>query len=184
MPAVAWDADLQKFIGPFFMAATNTRVVRRSRALFADAGFDYGAGFTYGEALESRSRWELYAMSAGMAGGYLALKTGLGRAAARRFGPKPGEGPSEETMDNGFFRARLIGVAADGRKALGTVEDQGDPGNRATVKMLAESALALATDTLPSGGGVLTPATAFGQVLLDRLRKAGMTWTVAPLAGA
>ncbi len=45
--------------------------------------------------------------------------------------------------------------------------------------MLGESALALVLDRdrLPERAGVLTPATAMGDVLVDRLREAGMTLT-------
>lgn len=61
----------------------------------------------------------------------------------------------------------------------GLIRDQGDPGNRATVKFLCESALSLAlqSDELPGGknrGGILTPATGLGDVLAQRLRQAGM----------
>ncbi|MDQ2852716.1 MAG: enoyl-ACP reductase, partial [Actinomycetota bacterium] len=58
---------------------------------------------------------------------------------------------------------------------------QGDPGYAATCVMLAEAALALATQReqcpLPEGinGGVLTPATALGDVLSTRLRDQGFT---------
>jgi short subunit dehydrogenase-like uncharacterized protein len=72
-----------------------------------------------------------------------------------------------------------VGIAADGRKVYGIVSDKGDPGNRATMKFLCESALGLAlnADQLPGApqrGGVLTPATGLGDILVDRLRKAGM----------
>jgi short subunit dehydrogenase-like uncharacterized protein len=39
--------------------------------------------------------------------------------------------------------------------------------------MLGESGLCLALDDLPGGGGVLTPATAMGTRLVERLRAAG-----------
>ncbi len=47
------------------------------------------------------------------------------------------------------------------------------------MKCLCESALSLIsnTDALPGGyerGGVLTPATGLGEVLVERLREAGM----------
>jgi short subunit dehydrogenase-like uncharacterized protein len=34
----------------------------------------------------------------------------------------------------------------------------------------------MALEKLPGGGGVLTPATAMGTSLIDRLKKAGMTF--------
>ncbi len=82
-------------------------------------------------------------------------------------------------MNEGWFRCELIGFGKDGQKVQGLIYDQGDPGNRATVKFLCESALSLALDEdeLPGGaerGGILTPTTGLGEVLLKRLRKAGM----------
>ena len=57
---------------------------------------------------------------------------------------------------------------------------QGDPGYAATAVMLAESALCLALDgeRLPAAAGALTPATAMGDALVDRLRARGFTLTV------
>ena len=71
----------------------------------------------------------------------------------------------------------MVGRSADGRQLRARIADRGDPGNRATTKMVCEAALGLAlnADALPAGGGVLTPASGLGQVLLDRLRAAGMT---------
>ena len=46
--------------------------------------------------------------------------------------------------------------------------------------MFGESSLCLAFDgdRLPSGAGVLTPATAMGNVLVERLRADGQTFEV------
>jgi len=62
------------------------------------------------------------------------------------------------------------------------MEFAGDAGNRLTVLFLSEAALALATqlDELPQRGGLLTPATALGQVFLDRTRSAGVSWQIDP----
>jgi short subunit dehydrogenase-like uncharacterized protein len=67
---------------------------------------------------------------------------------------------------------------------LGVVSG-GDVGYTETAKMVAEAALALAfqRDQLPAtqlfqGGGFLTPASAFGHVLIDRLQAAGMNFEV------
>ena len=60
----------------------------------------------------------------------------------------------------------------------------GDPGYAATAVMAGETALALALDgdRLPPGRGSLTPATALGDVLVQRLRAAGHTYEVTRLA--
>jgi short subunit dehydrogenase-like uncharacterized protein len=48
--------------------------------------------------------------------------------------------------------------------------------------MLGQSALCLVSDTdrLPDRAGSLTPATAMGTALIERLRAAGHTYDVAP----
>jgi short subunit dehydrogenase-like uncharacterized protein len=94
--------------------------------------------------------------------------------------PKPGEGPSQEERDHGGLRVRLMGEGEDGRRASVVVIGQGDPGYKLTSVMLGQSALCLALDgaKLPPRAGVLTPATAMGDVLVERLRAAGMTFSV------
>ena len=59
-------------------------------------------------------------------------------------------------------------------RAFSLVECDKDPGYGATARMLGESALCLARDDLPAQGGVLTPASAMGMTLVERLRRAGM----------
>jgi len=63
---------------------------------------------------------------------------------------------------------------------VSTVAGDGDPGYAATAVMFGEAALCLAgrADDLPDRAGVLTPATAMGSALTERLRGAGMTCTV------
>lgn len=177
--APRFDADLNAWLGPFFMAPVNTRVVRRSAALLG-----YGSDFHYQEYLHlgrgASRALAAAALSAGSAATAMAMGIGPVRRLAQRFAPAPGAGPSEASMDGGSFHSRIVGRAADGTLVHGHMADRGDPGNRATTKMLCESALALAleADRLPGGkahGGVLTPASALGTVLVERLRSAGMT---------
>jgi short subunit dehydrogenase-like uncharacterized protein len=83
-------------------------------------------------------------------------------------------------MDSGWFTCNLVAEGEDGRKRRAVVRDRGDPGNRVTTKCVSEAALALALDgdSLPGGagrGGLLTPATGLGDVLVRRLLAAGMT---------
>ena len=90
--------------------------------------------------------------------------------------PSPGEGPSEKTMNTGFFECQLIARGRSGASARFVVKGQGDPGNRITVKCLCESAFVLASlgEAAPGSGGVLTPVTGLGDALVDRLRTAGI----------
>ena len=181
--APEFDPDLHRWVAPFFMGPINTRVVRRSHALSSQWQRPYGDGFRYQE------YWDL-GQTMGYAGAAMAAfgmgffqsllrVPGVGRV-IEAIAPSPGDGPSEATMDNGFYECRLVGTADDGAKAWALIAGKGDPGNRATVKFVCESALCLAMqrDHLPGGAtraGLLTPATAFGDVLVQRLRDAGVT---------
>ena len=55
-----------------------------------------------------------------------------------------------------------------------------DPGYNGTAIMIGQSALCLALDgpRLPNRSGFLTPATAMGDALVDRLRAHGFTFEV------
>ncbi|QWC84140.1 saccharopine dehydrogenase NADP-binding domain-containing protein [Nocardioidaceae bacterium] len=115
-------------------------------------------------------------------GGALGV-TGL--AAAAQLGPlrkflikrvPQGSGPSAERREKSWFTVDFIGEAADGT----TVHTQvagGDPGYEETSKMLAESALCLAFDPVPETSGQVTTAEAMGLQLVDRLDKAGITFS-------
>jgi short subunit dehydrogenase-like uncharacterized protein len=87
---------------------------------------------------------------------------------------KPGEGPDADARARGFFRVRFVGHAA-GHQVICEVRG-GDPGYGETSRMLAESALCLAFDRarLPAFCGVVPSAAAFGSVLIERLRSAGI----------
>ena len=183
---VRYDPARRVWLAPFFMGPINTRVVRRSNALLAGWGEGYGPEFAYEEAMEHRSRVQAHVVDLGWRGLQGAVRTAAGRRLLARLGPKPGEGPSERTLDRGWFRVRYLAEAASGRRVLATWSARGDPGNRITVKVLCEAALTLATERerLPGGaarGGVLTPATALGLPLLARLEQCGMPFTIGPL---
>ena len=103
-----------------------------------------------------------------------------------RFLPQSGEGPSDDILDNGFFKCKLWGSGVNqetGKKVIikGSVEAlHGDPGYRQTAKMVAESAVCLALDgpKLPPSVGILTPASAMGKVLRERLCDKGIHFVV------
>jgi short subunit dehydrogenase-like uncharacterized protein len=88
----------------------------------------------------------------------------------------PGEGPSPEQREKGWFKVRMRGDG--GAKRVVTEVSGGDPGYGETSKMLAESALCLAHDELPETAGQVTTAVAMGQRLIDRLERAGIRFEV------
>jgi short subunit dehydrogenase-like uncharacterized protein len=172
-----------RWTAPFVMAGINTRTVRRSNAL---QDWSYGRGLRYAEVM-GVGRGPVGAASAvgltaGLAGALAAMTFRPTRSLLDRLLPAPGTGPSEQAREKGWFRMVVDATTEDGRRYRATAAGPGDPGYAATAVMLGESALALALDgdRLPDRAGSLTPATAFGDVLVRRLRAAGHTYEVAP----
>jgi short subunit dehydrogenase-like uncharacterized protein len=116
-----------------------------------------------------------------VAGGVLGLGAVFGLAQippARRMllsRVQPGDGPSPEKRARSWFEVTFIGTSAGGARVVTRVSG-GDPGYDETAKMLAEAALCLAFDDLPSTAGQVTTAAAMGDTLIDRLRKADITF--------
>jgi short subunit dehydrogenase-like uncharacterized protein len=97
------------------------------------------------------------------------------------FCPRPARDRGEKQREGGFFRIEIHARNTSGARYLCRIGAQSDPGYKATAVMFGESALSLALDgdRLPScAGGVLTPATALGKPLVERLRAAGQTFEV------
>ncbi|MGV9777705.1 saccharopine dehydrogenase family protein [Streptosporangium sp. NPDC003464] len=93
----------------------------------------------------------------------------LGRTAS-------GDGPTPEQRARSWFKVTFLGRG--GGKRVVTEVAGGDPGYDETAKMLAESALCLAFDDLPPVSGQVTTAVAMGGALIERLQRAGITFTV------
>ena len=169
---------IDAWTGRFIMATMNTRVVRRSAALLEARQETYGVDFTYQEHAFYQKYLNAFLVSFGTIFSMIIIATPL-RKFVRRFLPKPGEGPSEETMRKGFFDCLYTVEAEDGSISIFRMHGKGDPGYRVTSKFVCESALTLihCEDDLPGGkdyGGLLTPASGLGQPLIERLSKAGI----------
>ncbi len=148
-------------VAPFMMAIINTKNIHRSNLLMGHA---YGKDFIYDEMV----------MGAPGSGG--PGFTDMGSLPGG--GPKPGEGPTKEERETGFYDVLFVGIAADGRQIRTSVKGDKDPGYGSTSKMLAETAIALvrAPDV---AGGIWTPAAALQERLVQRLQDhAGLTFTV------
>jgi short subunit dehydrogenase-like uncharacterized protein len=102
------------------------------------------------------------------------------RSLMRKVVPEPGEGPSPAAQEKGHFDLRFRGTTAEGRTITTRVTGDRDPGYGSTAKMLGEAAAALVElDRDEVGGGFWTPATAFGDRLVERLEAhAGLRFDV------
>lgn len=159
-----YDKTIEAWVAPFIMAPINTKNVHRTNFLLGEA---YGADFVYDEMI-------------------VAGLGDIGKAAAEAIakfnpmasdkGPKPGEGPSKEERDNGYFDVLFIGEMPDGSRIDSVVTGDRDPGYGSTSKMIAETALCLVQD-VAGEGGIWTPGALLGEVLVKRLEaKAGLTF--------
>ncbi|MEO1334214.1 MAG: saccharopine dehydrogenase NADP-binding domain-containing protein, partial [Myxococcota bacterium] len=149
---IAYSKDLGMWTAPFVMAGINTRVVRRTQSL---RGHPYGRDFRYSEVMSTgkgtSGLMRATAITGGLGGFLLAASNNTARRFMNaRFLPKPGEGPSREARENGFFVLRFVASgqteAGTTIKLKGKVRGQKDPGYGETAKMIGESAMCLALD--------------------------------------
>jgi len=171
---IAWDDNFESWTGPFVMAAINTKVVRRSHAL---AGLPYGADFRYDESQLCASRAKALLSAGGLGAVMAGTFFSPTRALLKKVLPDPGEGPSEETRNNGFFEFWAHGTDGDNNLKV-KVAGKRDPGYGATSRMLAQAGLCLAQDELSVGGGIWTTASAMGDALLTRLPSVDIHFSV------
>jgi short subunit dehydrogenase-like uncharacterized protein len=163
-----FDEDLQTWLTPFFMANINTRNVHRSNALL---GFRYGRDFVYDEMQIAGPGEEGEARAKRI----MAANNNLAGAAV----PKPGEGPSKEERESGYYDLLFVGIASDGRQVRASVKGDRDPGYGSTSKMIAECAICLLRDTPEVAAGIWTPGVAMQHKLIKRLADhAGLTFQV------
>ena len=161
-----YDEALGTWVAPFIMAAINTKNVHRTNYL---ANYAYGKTFQYDEMLMT---------GPGEKGEAMANHVAKDKSLASDDGPKPGEGPSKEERENGFYDVIFVGTATNGETLSVSVKGDKDPGYGSTSKMIAESALCLCKD-VSLDGGFFTPAAALGNELIKRLEaKAGLTFAI------
>ncbi len=169
------------WIAPFVMAGINTPIVLRSNALQNGA---YGEGFQYDEAVLTGPGLTGWLAAQGVKRSLdlmtLALAIAPSRWLLAQVLPKPGEGPTEEAQATGFYDLRFWGQTTSGHILMVKVTGDQDPGYGSTAKILAQAGLCLAKDKpkMSPRGGFWTPATIFGQDLIQRLSDyGGLTFT-------
>ncbi len=190
----------------FVMGAINTRIVRRSAAIFASRGKALVGHSAFLPPLQQQSALHSYSSTPFRYSEFSLLKSkfmswiatfflvALGiclripgfTKLIRFFVPKPGSGPTDQQIARNWFQyiftARIEN--GEGKMLYGRVHGR-DGGYGDTAMMLSECGLALATQRsqLPAvvlGGGFLTPATAFGSILMNRLNKSNLRFEILP----
>jgi short subunit dehydrogenase-like uncharacterized protein len=135
----------------------------------------YGPHFTYGHYIAVKRLPVAAGLVGGVAGLFALAQIPPARALLLK-ARKPGEGPSPEQREKGWFTVRFVG-SGGGRRVVTEVAG-GDPGYGETAKMLAQAALCLAFDDLPPSAGQVTTAVAMGDALITRLQRSGILFTV------
>lgn len=160
-----YDDKLGSWCAPFIMAAINTKNVHRTNALL---GHPYGEDFVYDEMMLT---------GPGDQGQEMAEMVAKTPMIGTPDDPEPGEGPTREERENGYYDAVFFAEYPDGSGAALSVKGDKDPGYGSTSKMIAETALGLVENS--GEGGVMTPGAALGSKLVERLEAhAGLSFTV------
>ena len=167
---------------PFIMAAINTRVVQRSNSLLKES---YAKPFLYDEAMMVgkgfSGRLRAGAIGGGLAAFMLTASLNPGRWLLSRVLPSPGEGPSPQEQESGHYDILFFGKTPSGKKLQCRVTGDRDPGYGSTAKMLGQASICLARDINKTeiAGGLLTPASCFGNTLIERLKAySGLTFSL------
>jgi short subunit dehydrogenase-like uncharacterized protein len=157
-----YDDALESWVAPFVMATINTKNIHRSNYLMQ---YSYGDDFVYDEMLVT---------GPGEQGEAIARAVAADKSMAND--PRqPGEGPSKEERETGGYDVLFVGESADGKSIRASVQGDMDPGYGSTSKMIAESAVCLLQNPDAAAGGIWTPASAMGDLLIARLeRNAGL----------
>lgn len=118
---------------PYLMQAVDTRLVNRSNAV---SGFKYGRTFVFSERMVVPNMIVALLGSVALSVFQLMVVLPFTRFFIKKVVPQPGQGPSQDMLDNGFFTAKLWAKAlhpATGQEVLVQASVQafnGDPGYR------------------------------------------------------
>ena len=180
--------DINSWTAPFVMAAANTRVVRRSAALYQAAGYNYGNKFHYNENLAVSNFIYATGVTIGMGITVASLLIPPIRSLIKKYITQPGAGPSAQQRAGTTIIYTHVAQASNGDK-LYTTFSTVDPGYANTATFLAHTGLLLLDQKLSANQqtngitinkhkpcginqcGFLTSSTALGYQLIDRLNS-------------
>ena len=182
LKSVKWDKDMNRWLSPFIMSGFNSKVVRRTNAIL---GHHYGKDFVYAEVSTYRRGLMGYFYALSMLATLVALQITLKSRfllgiMRKTLFPLPGQGPSREKRESGYFNLDIVGTIKKTKKLSLKVIGDGDPGYLATATMITESGLSILIDEdrLPERYGVLTPASGIGEILAERLKDKGIQFKI------
>jgi len=176
--------DMNGWNYPWLMGMGNAQVVRKSQSLLVTEDYDgmkpYTVdGFRYMEYGFSKSLVQAVLQWLMLIVLVFLMSFRWTRNFVTRMIPA-GTGPSKAQRDSHWFKFTLIGKCLAKKKEMRLLIKGGDPGYSETAKMLAESALAIVVNSgdLPKTYGCITPAVAFGDCLVERLDRVGLTFRI------
>ncbi len=152
-----YEDDFDRWAAPFIMATINVKNVHRTNFLL---GHPYGADFRYDEMMLTSPGEAGKAAADAVVG---MLKNPFGAKP-----PAPGEGPTPEERETGFYDVVFVGEMPGGETIRYGVKGRYDPGYGSTSRMIAETGMALLHSS--AEGGVGTPGSFLGEALVKRLR--------------
>ena len=162
--APIFDEDLNSWSAPFVMATINTKNIHRSNFLLSH---QYGDNFVYDEMMLTGPGDKGEAMAKAVAEDKSMANDPM----------QPGEGPSKEERETGYYDVLFAGSNDNGERLMASVKGDKDPGYGSTCKMISESAVCLLKNLDAASGGIWTPASALGDLLIERLQEnAGLTF--------
>lgn len=163
-PTLGWNSALHGWVLP--MTMIDQDIVLRSAACLPA----YGQDFAYAHHIVFAN----FSTMLGVVGKLLTMVVSAQSPLMRRWLQKQlrqsGDGPSAQDIERGWFRMHI--EASSGSNAVRVEVAGGDPGYGETAKILAQAGLCLVEDQeLPRLAGLLTPAQAMGDALIERLQN-------------
>lgn len=168
---------VNRWCGPFVMAAINMDVVGRSISLSKHGN----PTVNYREAAVQESFMDAFSMWFGTVILGTLIINPITRPLVKRALPQPGQGPSETVRKEGYLCVTGYGVGAEGNVAESAMYFPHDGGYQSTARMLVESGLCLALNEdrhEMSQGGFYSPAGLMCDALLDRLVNSGTKFAI------
>ncbi|KAF2126140.1 hypothetical protein P153DRAFT_347083 [Dothidotthia symphoricarpi CBS 119687] len=167
------------------MAAADAPIVHRSWGLYqSDPALAYGPKFRFNEYMRASNIFSgaMIKLAFSVASIVLAIppvRWMIAPLIKKFLIPKPGEGPTRESMKNDFISYRGVGIAEQDKGKVTAKLDCAHGGYAATAITLSAAALLITRGNLDGteagrlGGGILTPAT-LGEQYVANLSDFGM----------